>query len=125
MIPLVMMAPVAFLGVRSLHLAYPVTAFVGLCFLMWWIGRNMPTYSLTRRQFFDQPTMWWRRPMAAADLLLVSDADHSEVILANTKTGRTTVVWQAESEDDKAVVVKMLRRGVKQEGRFAEHANPT
>lgn len=63
--------------------------------------------------------------MAAADLLLVSDADHSEVILANTKTGRTTVVWQAESEDDKAVVVKMLRRGVKQEGRFAEHANPT
>ena len=117
-----MMAPVAFLGVRSLHMTYPASAFIGLCLFMWWVGRNMPTYSLTCRQLIRPGA--FRRPVAVADLLLVSDVDHSEVILANNKTGRAIVVWQADSGEDKAVVVQMLRRGIKQEGKFAEQGAP-
>ncbi len=116
-VSLLLTAPIAYVGVRRLHTAYPISFFLGLCAFIWWFGNTLPDYWLTSRQF----VVGLRgRRTPVDDAVLVSDGDHKEVVVVNKKTGRASLVWEVESEDDRCAIEKMLRQGIKQEGTFAE-----
>lgn len=124
---MLMVSSMLFLGARAKHLPYPsqypVVTIVGIAALGWWLIRNQPTFTVTARSFSANlgRSLSWRSPVA--DMVIVSDEHHPEVILAHRKTARGAIAWLAESEEDKAVVVRMLRRGIKQQAKFAEHAS--
>lgn len=121
-VPVLLTAPIAYLGVRRLHTAYPISMLLGLCAFMWWFGKTLPDYWLTSRDF-RVGLRGRRTPLD--DAVLVSDGNHPEVVVVNKKTGRASIVWEVESADDRRAVETMLRQGIKQQGTFAEHASPT
>ena len=127
MVGMLMISTMLYLGARAKHLpypsSYPVVTTVGIAALGWWLTRNQPTFTINARSFSANlgRSLSWRSPVA--DMVIVSDESHPEVILAHRKTAKGAIAWVAESEEDKGVVVRMFRRGIKQDAKFAEHAS--